>query len=469
MQRLSGLDATFLYMETPTSHLHVAMAAVFDPSTVPGGYSFEKLKDVFRSRLPRLIPYRRRLAEVPFNLHHPLWIEDPDFDLDYHIRRAAVVSPGGPKEFAELAGDINSRPLDRSRPLWELWVVEGLENGNVGVVSKVHHSTIDGVSGAEILVHLFDLEPDAPIVDEPDPWKPDRVPSQLELVAYAINSRVRKPFQMARLMPRTVRAVTNVVSRARERANNPELESAPAPLTAPVTPFNAAITPHRNVAFASVSLDDIKTIKNRMGTTVNDVVLAVSGGALRRYLEQKGELPDKPLIGTVPISVRTPEQAGTMGNRVSAMFSALGTDIADPLERLRKIHEVNKAAKEMSNALGATMLQDWAEHAAPTVFAQAARLYSRLRLADRHRPIHNLVISNVPGPPFPLYFAGARLVALYPLGPIFDGAALNITVMSYVGSVDFGLVSCPEVIPDLWNLADDISISVAELLKAATA
>jgi len=468
MQRLSGLDATFLYLETPSSHLHVAMAAVFDPSTVEGGYSYEKVKDLMRSRLHALVPYRRRLVEVPFQLHHPLWIEDPDFDLDYHMHRVAVPSPGGPKEFADIAGDIIGRPLDRNHPLWEIWVVEGLEHGNIGVISKVHHSTIDGVSGAELLVHLFDLEPTTALAEVDDPWKPDKVPNQLELVAYALNSRLRRPFQIMGMMPRTVRAVANVVSRARERANDPNAATPAAPLTAPPTPFNAAITPHRNIAFTSVSLDDVKKVKNAMGTTVNDVIVSVCGGGLRRYLERKEALPDKPLIGTVPISVRTDEQVGTMGNRVSAMFTALGTDVADPVERLMKIHEVNKAAKDIHKAVGATMLQDWAEFASPTVFARASRLYSRMRLADRHRPIHNLVISNVPGPPFPLYFAGARLVALYPLGPIFEGAALNITVMSYVGSVDFGLVGCPEVIPDLWDLAADIDTALDELVKATT-
>jgi WS/DGAT/MGAT family acyltransferase len=393
-----------------------------------------------------------------------LWIEDPDFDLDFHLRRIAVPSPGGDKELGDLAGHIIGLQLDRSRPLWEIWVVEGLANGHVATVSKLHHSTIDGVSGANILVHLLDLAPEQPEQEAPtDGWKPEHKPSDIELLGYAMASRLRRPVQLAKLVPTTAAALVKLVLRRRGGA-----VKGGTPLTAPRTSFNAAITPHRRVAFTSVPLADIKAIKNAFGATVNDAVLSICAGALRRYLDQEGERLDKPLIATVPISVRSDgEPVGSGANQVSAMFTSLATDLDDPVERLLAIRASTKGAKEEHNALGATMLQEWAELAAPNVFSQAARLYSAMKLAERHRPIHNVVISNVPGPPFPLYFAGSRLTALYPLGPIFDGLGLNITVLSYMDSVGFGFLGARELMPRLWDLASAVTDATAELKKLA--
>ncbi|MEY2566861.1 MAG: diacylglycerol O-acyltransferase / wax synthase [Actinomycetota bacterium] len=468
MERMTGLDASFLYFETPTMHMHVCATIIFDPSTVKGGYSFDNVRTFIESRLHLVEPFRRRLVSVPFNLHHPVWVEDPDFDLDYHLRRIGLPSPGTQEQLAEIAGDIASRPLDRSKPLWEMWIVEGLEDGNVAVVAKMHHATVDGVSGANLMVHLFDLEQDpeekpAP----PENWEPERKPSDLELVGYAINSRLRRPFSLLRVVPDTVRSVSGLVRTVRGREPGAGM---PAPFTAPRTSWNVAVSARRTVAMSRVSLDDIKTVKKAFGTTVNDVVLAVASGALRRFLEGKGELPDKSLIAVVPVSVRNDEEKEATGgaNKVSALFTSLASDIEDPVERLMAIHEVNKGAKEEHKAIGATFLQDWAEFAAPTTFALAARAYSGLKLADRHPVVHNLVISNVPGPPFPLWFAGARLVALNPLGPVMDGAALNITVISYMDSVDWGFIADKEAVPDLWNLAAAVPEALAELVKAAS-
>ena len=470
MERLSGLDATFLSIETAQSHMHVSMVSVWDTATVPGGYEFAKIRDLIERRLPRVPSFRRRLREVPFNLHFPIWVEDPDFDLDYHVRRVAVPAPGGIKELCELAGDFCSRQLDRSRPLWEMLVVEGLDSGHIGLLAKVHHSTIDGVSGAEMMVHLFDLEPE-PAESPPDlapTADAERVPSDLEMVAYAASSLARQPLRMARTLPSTLRSVVSLVRRRR----GAEAGMA-TPFTAPRTPFNGAITPHRNVAVANLSLDDVKLIKRAFGTTVNDVVLALCSGALRRYLAGRAALPETSLIAVVPISVRAPDADGDGdgegSNQVSAMFANLASDLDDPVERLRAIAESTRGAKEEHNAIGAAMLQDWAEFAAPAVFARASRLYSSMRLADRHRPIHNVIISNVPGPPFPLYFAGARLVMLCPLGPVMEGAGLNITVLSYMDSIDVGLIGCRELIPDLWDLAAAFGESVDELKQAAKA
>ena len=475
MQRLSGLDATFLYTETPSQHMHVSMIGVFDTSTMRGGYSFETVRGLIESRLPRIPMFRRRVVEVPFRLHHPVLVEDPGFDLDLHVRRMAVPAPGGLRELTEMAGDFLSRPLDRSRPLWEMWIVEGLEDGRIGVLAKVHHSMIDGVSGAELMVHLFDLEPEPAPEEEVTERRVDHVPSDLELVAYAARSLAGQPRRLVRTVPATVRSVANLVTRRRGGASGMAT-----PFSGPRTPWNAAITPHRAVAVGTLSLDDVKAVKRAFGTTVNDVVLALCSGALRRYLRDHGGLDDDAsLVSVVPISVRAESaSSGTDGaadavegaagaNQVSAMFVSLATDRDDPAERLRAISELTKGAKEEHNALGATVLMNWAEFAAPGLFARAMRFYSGMGLANRHRPIHNVIISNVPGPPFPLYMAGARLEVLAPLGPIMEGAGLNVTVMSYIDRIDVGLIACRELIPDIWRLADDFNASMEELKKAA--
>lgn len=465
MERLSGLDATFLYVENPAHHMHVSMVSVLDTSTMPSGYSFDAVRALVASRLAQIPMFRRRLVTVPFHLGHPVWVDDPHFDIDYHFRRVAVPSPGRLRDLCELAADFMSRQLDRTKPMWEMQLVEGLEDGRVGVLAKVHHSMVDGVTGAEIMVHLFDLEPlPLPSPDDvPAPLPGERIPSDVELVAGALLSLAKRPLRLARLVPRTVAAVTGV-ARVRRSSPGPNM---PAPFTAPRTPFNAAITSHRAVAATRLPLQEVKDVKRAFGCTVNDVVLALCGGALRRYLDRLGELPEKPLIAVVPISVR--EQVGRHegSNAVSAMFTTLGTEVGDPAERIALIHETTKGAKEEHSAIGADLLMDWAEFAAPAVFARASRLYTSMNLADRHRPIHNVIVSNVPGPSFPLYFAGARLEMLFPLGPVMEGAGLNITVLSYLDSIDVGLIACRELVPDLDDLALAFEESMAELTLAA--
>ena len=459
------MDASFLYFETPSMHMHVAMTAIFDPSTMPGGYEFTKIKEFIESRLHLVPPFRRRIVEVPFRLNHPIWVEDPEFDLDYHIRRIGAPSPGGHEELAEVAAQIASTPLDRSRPLWELYVVEGLADGNIGVVTKMHHCAVDGVSGAELMVNLFDLEPGGRELDPPEARKPEPIPSDLEMVRHALASRARRQIGIIPLLGTTVRTATKLVSRHRD----PDAIVGAVPLTAPPTPWNGAVTPHRRMSFTRVKLEDVKTIKNAVGCTVNDVVLGLMGGALRRYLEAHDAFtPDQPLIAVCPVSVRSEAEQGQMNNKVSAMFTSLATDVDDPIERLRTINQVTKGAKEDHNALGANLLQDWAEHAAPTTFALAARLYSSMNLSDRHRPIHNVVISNVPGPPFPLYYAGAKLEYTLPMGPVMEGAGLNITVLSYMDNVDIGFMVCRELVPDVWSLVTYVQEAMEELLNAAS-
>lgn len=501
MERLSGLDASFLYLETPTLHMHVSMATILDPSTIPGGYRFERFRDMVAERLVTAPVFRRRLVQVPLGLGHPYWIEDGAFDIDYHVRRRALPAPGGLDELAEFVGDVCGRQLDRARPLWQMYVVEGLAGGRVAVVTKIHHATIDGVSGAELLGRLFDLSPDAGISGGPTqvngadpgqangadpaqangappgdgdrsatnrPWLPPRrvaQPPDAVVLARALLDRATRPLEAGRLALRTGRAVVDVV-RLRRSAHTGQGHGA-LPLTTPRTSLNAAITPHRKVAFASTSLDDVKLVKRHLGCTVNDVVLAMCTGALRDYLQRRNELPEEPLVATVPVSVE-PSQAAHMhgSNKVSAMWVALPCAVADPIERVEQIRASTRGAKDEYRALGADVLVNWTEHASPNLFSAAARMYSRLRLADRHRPIHSLVISNVPGPDFPIYLGGAETVAAFPLGPITDGAGLNITVMSYRGVLNWGLMACRETVPEVGTIADGLADTLAELMAA---
>jgi WS/DGAT/MGAT family acyltransferase len=462
MQRLTGLDASFLYLETPSSHMHVAGLMILDPSSVEGGVTLDGVKAVYGARLHLAPPFRRRLVEVPFGLHHPLWIEDPDFDIDYHIRATALPSPGTPEQLSTLVGRLSALPLDRTRPLWEVWVIEGLEDGNVAVLSKVHHAAIDGASGNELTVALLDLTPEIATHEPTEEWVPDRVPNDVELLSYALTSLARQPVRVARALSKTTGAALAVRRRNREE---PNLVPPPSPFSAPRTSFNTAITPRRSFAYTTVSLPTVKAVKNAAGATVNDVVLALCAGALRRYLDEHDEHPENPLVAMVPVSVRS-EDERDMGNRVSSMFASLATDVDDPVERLKVIHECMHEVKEQQKAIGADTLGDWAEFAAPALAGRAARLYSRTRMADRHRPLFNVTISNVPGPPFPLYSIGARMVSNFPIGPIMDGGGLNMTVMSYRDQLDFGLQACPDVLPNVWSLAEGLQDALDELVAA---
>src|SRR5690606_32820706 len=300
MERLTGLDASFLYLETPKQHMHVAMAAVLDPAGMPGGYSFEKIQRLIASKVPLIPPLRRRLVEVPFALHHPIWIDDPNFDIIHHVRRVACPAPGTEKEFGAMCGRITSTPLDRSRPLWELWVVEGLEGGKFALVAKVHHAAVDGQTGAGLLIHFFSLTPDAPEPPPPPPIPKERIPTDGEMVEEAIKARLRQPAAMWKLARKTFENVSQIVQTTRE---HPEESKGAIPMTAPRCPWNGSLTAKRNAAMSRLPLSGIKEIKNAFGCTVNDVILAIASGTLRRYLEHRGELPETSLIACCPISV----------------------------------------------------------------------------------------------------------------------------------------------------------------------
>lgn len=463
MKRLTGLDASFLALETPSSHMHVASLGIYDPSTADGAFCLDRLIDVYEGRLHLAPPFRQRLAEVPFGLHHPLWIEDPDFDIRNHVRHTAIPAPGGPDELANLVSRLVALPLDRTRPLWEMWLIDGLEGGNVGLLSKVHHAAIDGASGNELLIALLDLSPEV-VEHVPDhEWQPDRVPSDAELLTYAASSLARQPLRVAKAVARTAGAALEVrrMGQASSASRLP-----PAPFTAPRTSFNASLTPRRSYAYTSLDLPTVKAVKKAVGCTVNDIILGLCGRALHHHLADRGEVPDGPLVAMVPISVRSEDQRDAMGNKVSSALTSLATDVDDPVKQLEIIHEVMAEAKGQQQAIGADTLQEWSEFAAPALLGRAARLYSRMHWASSHRPLFNVTISNVPGPPFPLYSAGARLLANYPVGPIFDGSGINMTVMSYLDQLDFGLLACPDLLDDVWGLADGLHVALAEMVEA---
>jgi diacylglycerol O-acyltransferase len=459
MERLSGLDASFLYIESSTQPLHVCSVVELDTSTIPGGYTFDRFHDDLASRIKSLPEFRAKLADSQLNLDHPVWVEDKDFDLSDHLYRIGLPSPGGRRELAEICGHIASVPLDRSKPLWEMWVVERVadtdahEGGPLGLMIKVHHAAVDGVAAANLLDQLCSPEPDSP---PPDPVDGPGDATRFAIAAGGLVRFLSRPLQLAKVLPTTVSTIFTTVSRALSGS------AMAAPFTAPPTLFNAEVTAERNIALAQLDLEDVKRVKNRFGVKVNDVVLALCAGALRGFLRDRGELPDRPLVAMVPVSVH--DRSDRPGrNQVSGMFCNLQTHIEDPGERLRAIAKADARAKEHSSAIGPTLLLDWTQVAAREVFGFVLGLVAHTPLS--HTPVHNLIISNVAGPQNKLYGLGAEVKALYPLGPIFHGSGLNITVMSLGGKLNVGLVSCRRLVDDLWGLADRFEFELAELAQ----
>ena len=465
MDRLSGLDASFLYLETPAQLMHVCGVIVLDPSTMPEPYTFGRLQAAIDDRVRDVPEFTRKIRAVPLGLDHPVWVRDRNFDIERHVHRLAVPSPGGYRELMDLCAHLASLPLDRSRPLWEMWVIEGYrreaeDDERVVVFAKMHHATVDGVSGANLLSHLCSIEPEAPpLVPDPPPGRP-RDPGKGELLGRALAGTATRPLTLVKVLKPSAEVVTRTVGRARRGT------AMAAPFSAPRTSFNGTITGHRSIAISDLPLDDIRAVKKATGTTVNDVVLTLAGGALRAYLAERDELPDSSLLATVPVSVRDTSKRATGANKISALFTKLGTDVEDPLERLQMLARRNSHAKGHHDAIPADALQDWAEFAAPRTFGLAVRTYANLRLAERHPVVHNLVISNVPGPPIPLYFMGARIDVLCPLGPVFHGAGLNITVMSNAGCMHVGVIACRESVPDADALGRHFAAELERLQQA---
>ena len=463
MERLSGLDASFLYIETTEQPLHVCSILELDTSTIPGGYTFERLRDDLAVRLKAMPEFRAKLADSTLNLDHPVWVEDKDFDLANHLNHIALPSPGGRTELAEICGYLAALPLDRSKPVWEMWVIEGLHDsvagdgdGRLAVLTKVHHAAVDGVTGAALLKQLCSLEPDAP---PPAPVEGPGDAGPLEIAASGFIRLAARPLQLVNVLPETAATIVTTLRRARAGL------TMAAPFTAPPTPFNAPVTSSRNIAFAQLDLDDVKAVKDRFDVKVNDVVVALCAGVLRRFLREKGALPDRPLVAMVPVSVHGKcDRPGR--NQVSGMFCRLETHVEDPGERLRAIARANSVAKDHISALAPTLLLDWTQLAARAVFGFVTGLMASSPLS--HNPVHNLIISNVPGPQTTLYCLGAEVKALYPLGPIFHGSGLNITVMSLSGKLNIGIISCPRLVPDVWGLAEGFHLELGELLGCRT-
>ena len=465
MRQLTSLDSQFLALESARQTGHVGGLAILDPSTAPGGsLDCGDIQRLIAERLPLLPPLRWRLAEVPFGLDYPYWVDDEDFDLHFHVRELALPGPGSDAQLAEQAARIVSRPLDRARPLWELYLIHGLESGHVAMLTKIHHALIDGMSGAEIMGLLLDLSPEGRELPEPEPREPERKPNDLELFARGVLGVPRYPLRLLRSVPRTVPNIEDTPFRTlpgagtlgrlggiAQRVIGGDGQAAGArQLNAPRTSFNGRISPHRRFAFGQLPLDDVKAVKNAYGCTVNDVIVSICAGSVRRWLIDHRELPATPLVAQIPVSVRTDEQVGTYGNRIMLMSVPLHTEEPDPERRLAKTHESMIEMKERHRALPAELLQDANHFIPPAVFSRAARLTFRLSTAGPvGRPTWNLVISNVPGPQFPLYCAGARLVANYPVSVITDGMGLNITVMSYCGHLDFGIVADRDQMKDV--------------------
>ena len=462
MQRLNAIDAFFLYMEEPTVHEHTVKLSMLDYSDAPGGYSFAAIREIMRNRMHRVPPFRWRVVNTPLGLNHPLWIEDPNFDLDYHLLRVGVPPPGGPKEFAAIVSQIASRQLDHARPLWELWMVEGLDHGRVAAVAKVHHTVADGVSSAELLDNFYDASPDAPPVTA-EAWTPERIPSKPVLVGKAVADLFRL---WRNELPPMVRSWRE--ARARLKKSGIKPEDVPQPFTAPDVPFNAVITPHRLFGLLTLSLDDAKAVRSALGGTINDVTLATVSGALRRYLLRKNQLPKEPLVAGIPVSTRTPADRGTYGNRLVVMYSLLRTDLEDPGERYAAVREASATAKQYLSAARGARLDDWGEMF-PPIWGKA--IYRGLMNKKRSGgpSMYNVTVSNVHGPDAPLYLGKARLQSFYSVGPIGEGIGLNITMWSYVNQMNFSLLGCKEAVPDLADLTDDIRESFEELRKVAAA
>ncbi|MBT8202033.1 MAG: wax ester/triacylglycerol synthase family O-acyltransferase [Acidimicrobiia bacterium] len=471
MQQLSGLDASFLNLETPTQRGHVGGVVVVDPATAPDGWGFDTVRSLIEERIELLPFFRRRLLSVPMEMDHPYWVEDPDFDLDFHLRHIGVPAPGGREELATLVARIHERPLDRSRPLWEMYLIEGLDGGRMATYTKLHHAAIDGVSGAEILTILLDASPEGrDLPEESTTWEPEAVPSPTSLmwrtafrVAVSPARALRVGYEFARAIPglKPLQSLPALVGVGRDRE---EFLSRPS-LIAPQSLLNQPISAHRRWAFGDIALDRVKAIKNATGATVNDVVISVSAGAVRRWLDDHGNIPERSLQALIPISIRTEDEASEIGNKVSGMVAPIGTHIEDPVERLEFVHTTMTVAKDSHRAMPADILRDFAQFAPPAVAARAARLAYRSGRGGRWTPF-NLVISNIPGPHFPLYLAGARLEGHYPVSTITDGAALNITLHSYLGNLCFGLIADRDLVPDLWSVLAYIEDEVAALETA---
>ena len=486
VRQLTSLDAQFLAIENGRNFAHFCGLAVLDPSTAPDGtLTLEDMQELIEQRLHLLPPFRWRLEEVPLGIDHPYWINDPDFDLEFHVRELALPAPGDDAQLSAQVERLVARPLDRSRPLWELYVIQGLQGNRVALLSKIHHSVIDGVSGAEIMGTLYDLDPAGrELPPRPEPGKAGGTPNPVGLLARGALNTPKRVVSAIRDIPRTLpnldeiatlRGVPGIatIGRISDRAHlathkdrdGHVLERPTA--RAPRTSLNGPVSAQRRFSFGSLSLDAVKRVKNAYGVKVNDVIVSLSAGALRDFLLARDDLPDEPLVAMIPISVRTEDEVGTYGNRISTMVVPIPTDEPDPVERLRRANEELSRAKDYYGELPADLLTEVNDAFPPALFARVARAAVSLGASPRFHPHFNVTISNVPGPPVPLYVAGALLEHNYPVSVIVDGVGLNITVLSYLDEVDFGIIGDRDLAPDFDSVMDSVRSDLEALEERA--
>jgi WS/DGAT/MGAT family acyltransferase len=453
--RLTGLDASFLHMEQGPAHMHVASTTLFE-GPVP---SYTEFRDHIASRLHLVPRFRQKLRFVPYGQGRPVWVDDPQLNLDYHVRHTALPAPGSEEQLRNLAARIFSQRLDRSKPVWEMWLVDGVDGGRFAVIGKSHHCLVDGVSGVDISTVLYDVEPEPAPRPRPEPWLPQPEPTDAQLLADALIGRATSPREMVRGARALVRGPRQALGAAVDAVASAGT-FARAGLAAPASPFNVEIGPYRRFAMVRARLDELKRIKNAAGGTVNDVVLAAVTGSLGRYLRQRGHSTrGVELRAMVPISVRAADERGALGNRVSAMMATLPIWCEDPLERLHVISDSMGDLKASRQAVGASILTDLADFAPPTIVGQAARLQSRQRW-------FNLVVTNVPGPQFSLYLLGRRLLEIFPMVPLAKRQAVCFGIMSYDGTVNFGLTADYDAMAEIEELAGDLEASLEELSAA---
>lgn len=473
MRQLQGMDSSFVALESPNSPMHIGSVLIYNPATAPGG--FVRFKDILRfieGRMQLSRTMRQRLVRVPFDLDYPYWIEDPDFDLEYHVRHIALPKPGDWRQLCILAARIHARSLDLNRPPWEFTVVEGLDNvrnypkGCFAFITKVHHAAIDGMSGIDLMEALHTVTPDVTPPEQPDTWQPEKVPGPVELLGKSYFNAILNPVRQAQVaaqaLPGVASAIKGLITRDFKLSTD---------LVPPRTRFNRSISPHRVVEGRTFALDEFKSIRALLPEAkVNDVAIAIIGGALNKYLSAKGDLPKSTMTAMAPISVRSKDEKGAMGNQVAAMIAPLGTHIADPKERLEYVYNQTSNSKAMTNAIGARRMTEVSKVNPLLYMALGAQLFSRVSIAHKFAMPFNTVVTNVPGPPVHIYSAGARLESMaLSLICLTDGLGLAHVVQSYVDEAYISFTACRDIMPDPEFYSQCIQDSFDEMLAEARA